>query len=493
MYTLVDRESKGTVAVAAVNIRAGTVIFSEEPIFTTALPTHQPGLTASTTFSTVNTIDLYNSFSDLDEHKKARFLDLARPSYNPVVQSCLEYFEGREEWKDKMPLLTKICNVFILQQCGTRGNIVGVFEQASRLQHSCYNNCVKRDTANGIFTCRAVRNINAGEELTISYVEKRVYEPTHIRRARYMTAKGFTCHCPRCDALGDDTRRFNCFDARCQGSHLVCQPINCDPLPPGYTYDGVEYVEPHLLPCTACQRSPPLPYQAAMFQLEARLPIELSRIERQIQRATRIQLLPLFEEVFDLLLPRGHVLNLCAGDLRIDLLQRLAHLTTQPPLRELLRRCAAANLQCARIIEALLPGTAAVRATSFWACAAVPVDNLPEEKEVVMKALRINLILHNRENREAWSHPWDMPVQQWHFKNLPQTCRVPPNTDVCAFCEESPERAVMKRSRCGACKKVMYCSRSCQKAHWPVHKVVCGTGVGHVEVFYMGSGVPGEA
>jgi hypothetical protein len=335
---------------------------------------------------------------------------------------------------------------------------------------------------------------NAGEDLTFSYVGGRVYEPTHVRRARYMVTKGFTCHCPRCDALGDNTRQFNCLDTRCQGSHLVCQPINCDPLPPGYAYDGVEYVEPHLLPCTVCHRNAPMAYQDAMFQQEARLPLELSRIGSQVQRASRMQLIPLIEETFDLLIPRCHVLNLTARDVRLDAMQRLMDVTAQPPPHELLRRCAAANLHCARIVEALLPGAAVPRAAQFWMCATVPSDtHQPEEKEAVLKALRINLILHGRENREAWSHQRDRAVRQWHFKNLPQTCRVPPNTDVCAFCEESPERAVMKRSRCGACKKVMYCSRSCQKAHWPVHQVVCGTGVGHVEVFFVGSGVPREA
>ena len=27
--------------------------------------------------------------------------------------------------------------------------------------------------------------------------------------------------------------------------------------------------------------------------------------------------------------------------------------------------------------------------------------------------------------------------------------------------------------RCGACKLVSYCSRSCQRAHWPMHKPLC--------------------
>jgi hypothetical protein len=47
------------------------------------------------------------------------------------------------------------------------------------------------------------------------------------------------------------------------------------------------------------------------------------------------------------------------------------------------------------------------------------------------------------------------------------------NISVCAFCEESPKNAELKLSRCGACKKVAYCSKGCQKAHWNVHKQQC--------------------
>jgi hypothetical protein len=30
--------------------------------------------------------------------------------------------------------------------------------------------------------------------------------------------------------------------------------------------------------------------------------------------------------------------------------------------------------------------------------------------------------------------------------------------------------------KCGACKAVYYCDRDCQKAHWPLHKLMCKSG-----------------
>jgi hypothetical protein len=49
----------------------------------------------------------------------------------------------------------------------------------------------------------------------------------------------------------------------------------------------------------------------------------------------------------------------------------------------------------------------------------------------------------------------------------------PSREDCCVYCEESPERVAMTLSRCGACKKVVYCGAACQRAHWPMHKVQC--------------------
>jgi hypothetical protein len=484
MYTLVETEQQGKVAVATADIRAGTVLFEEKPMLTVTVPSLQGGRTPSSIFGlTLNPIEMYEQYCTLDDEKKARFLDLARPFENPLVPSMIAPFKGTEEWRSKIDLLTKICNVFAQNLCGTVDNVAGLFEQTSRLPHSCCSNCI-RCSEGDLMMCRATRNISAGELLTISDLGNLIYEPTHLRRACFMAASGFTCHCPRCDAVGDDTRQFNCFDAHCQGAHLVCQPINRDPLPHGCVITDVEYVDPHLLPCTVCQRPPPAMYQAAMLQLEARLPIEIDRIRQQVPLASGVQLLSLFEETFDLLLPPRHALNLAVADVRSDIVLRLTDHSKLAP--ELLERYTTSNIHCARLVEALLPGVATPRAGHLWSVAIVRGDG-QLVKEAVMKSLRTTLIMCDRENRESWCSGRDVPVQHWHRGNLVHTIGISPNTDVCAFCGESPARAALKRSRCGACKKVMYCSRSCQKAHWPIHKAVCGHDLERMELVYVGS------
>jgi len=95
----------------------------------------------------------------------------------------------------------------------------------------------------------------------------------------------------------------------------------------------------------------------------------------------------------------------------------------------------------------------------------VPAFEPRAEKEFCLKALRMNLVLRGRDNRNG---ELDTMVCSCHEK-LPSLR----STEVCAFCEESPLRAALTLSRCGRCKQVVYCSVECQKAHWKLHKKTC--------------------
>lgn len=147
-----------------------------------------------------------------------------------------------------------------------------LFDEMCRFSHSCIANCVYCFDDKSI-RCTAIKTIEEGEELTISYNSQSDFEPTHVRRYHYLSLHDFTCHCPRCDAPGDDTRQFDCVDPACKVVMMACQPLNTwSPLFPDRNYEGVEYVEPHLLPCTECHRAAPVDYQTKMFDLEAIMP-----------------------------------------------------------------------------------------------------------------------------------------------------------------------------------------------------------------------------
>jgi len=139
-----------------------------------------------------------------------------------------------------------------------------LFNEISRLSHSCAANCVY-NIVGPACNCYAISPIKAGEELTITYKEERDFSPTHKRRELFAASKEFTCHCSRCDAMGDDTRQFDCVDPACKGVTMVHQPLGKKSLFVNLSsYTGVEYVEPHLLPCTVCHRAAPAEYQTRM-------------------------------------------------------------------------------------------------------------------------------------------------------------------------------------------------------------------------------------
>jgi hypothetical protein len=84
------------------------------------------------------------------------------------------------------------------------------------------------------------------------------------------------------------------------------------------------------------------------------------------------------------------------------------------------------------------------------------------------RAVRLQCILHGRDHRDKLYDEW--LAQALSAKQDGQT---PLTLEMCAFCEESPDRAALKLNRCGKCRQIAYCSKGCQTAHWPGHKAQC--------------------
>mmetsp|Transcript_28470 Transcript_28470/g.64590 ORF Transcript_28470/g.64590 Transcript_28470/m.64590 type:complete len:471 (-) Transcript_28470:171-1583(-) len=76
--------------------------------------------------------------------------------------------------------------------------------------HSCAPN-VGWHYSGDNFVLRARQDIQAGEELCITYLpEEGLYESTVERRADLQTTKGFECGCDRCASAWDTSRGFRC-------------------------------------------------------------------------------------------------------------------------------------------------------------------------------------------------------------------------------------------------------------------------------------------
>jgi hypothetical protein len=86
------------------------------------------------------------------------------------------------------------------------------FPLVSALNHSCEPNCQVAYLEDGEALVFALRNIAAGEELTISYIY--VHLPLAERRQQ-LQSYGFVCQCPRCLAEEDQAHRHR--PAQCEG------------------------------------------------------------------------------------------------------------------------------------------------------------------------------------------------------------------------------------------------------------------------------------
>jgi hypothetical protein len=320
-----------------------------------------------------------------------------------------------------------------------------------------------------------------------------------VRRFKWKEVKDFTCHCPRCDAPGDDTRQFRCRDPACPGRHVACQPLNKDPLPlPTMVYTGVEYVEPHLLPCTICQRSPPLEYQTRMFELE----------HRWAEALQELPAIPVKPAYFSVLIPDASgQLSYCFEPVGVPhpteipaLLQKLdglqyhvSHWTGfQLALNEvycLMKLSKQGDtghrprlLQLVTEMEPMLDcfyEPPRERLATFLLDLYAVYNHLGDTASAVRvfkRLIRSQRILHGRDKPSEVEALFRIANE--YIGGLPSATAlaVTSEENCCAYCEESPECAVMTLSRCGACKMVAYRGAACQKAHWKVHKAQCKKG-----------------
>jgi len=500
-YEIVESGTNGKVAVATRDFLPGdTVLQEKEPVLFLSkevLQEFRQYDPAGTTyiFLAAFVVVMKRSHPDV----KAKLLTLYGPTTGASADSVRAFAkkihfspnndtDPRSMTAEEVETFVKIANIVRLNMFEWEGGKL-VFSEITRFSHSCSANCVYFLRDKGI-VCRTLRNITVGEELTISYMPDRDMEPTHVRRHKFLEAKEFTCHCARCDAPGDDTRQFDCVDSACKGVMMACQPINKEVVRiTNLPYTGVEYEEPHLLPCTMCHRAAPAAYQAKMFVLEARLPALVQDfVKRQVDMVSRADMGSdrydrLLKEIQSHKLPTRHgmvvpIHNVIVKIHRFKLMnidlgfQRGDAVKTRATVQRAVRDYIAAQ-------EGITPGVNPnVCNVYFQACSdciiewqdprigCPPIFPPPLAKLMLQRLLRMKLILRARnESRDETVDSALLTVLE----------KLPPSesTELCAFCEESPLRAAIRRTRCCTCSQVAYCSAGCQKAHWKLHKKTC--------------------
>ncbi|KAI0179904.1 SET domain-containing protein [Hypoxylon sp. FL1284] len=124
-----------------------------------------------------------------------------------------ELFMG-QMGKDPYTKIEVNCFQFFIRGADKTGGHIGCYPEVAKMNHDCRPNVHYRIN-NMTHTSTAVRDIAAGEELSISYVE--VMQPRAERRALLRHGWGFECGCAQCtarDADSPDSKPGAASDAR---------------------------------------------------------------------------------------------------------------------------------------------------------------------------------------------------------------------------------------------------------------------------------------
>ncbi|XP_034043830.1 histone-lysine N-methyltransferase SMYD3 isoform X2 [Thalassophryne amazonica] len=104
--------------------------------------------------------------------------------------------------REPLSLIAKVtCNCFTISDGELQEIGVGLYPSLSLLNHDCRPNCVMVFEGTKL-QLRAVQDIAAEEELTISYIETSAL--TEDRQRQLEDQYHFTCHCQQCDSADKD-------------------------------------------------------------------------------------------------------------------------------------------------------------------------------------------------------------------------------------------------------------------------------------------------
>ena len=211
MYENRHSSGKGLGIFATERIPLGTRLICEDALFILKQPTAK---------------NVYNAFLQLPPEVKQEYLSLTDSVFNeattptPEQQRALaieKYYLSRAEIHElggKIDSALKVFAIFAnnsFELDNEEQPALGIFMQATRLNHSCLPNAVH--TWNSTLrkrTVHAVREIQAGEEITITYI--RPLQAREQRVGLLQERYGFTCDCAACNLETDfgrasDSRR----------------------------------------------------------------------------------------------------------------------------------------------------------------------------------------------------------------------------------------------------------------------------------------------
>eukprot|EP00004_Rigifila_ramosa_P005893 TRINITY_DN16550_c0_g1_i1.p1 TRINITY_DN16550_c0_g1~~TRINITY_DN16550_c0_g1_i1.p1 ORF type:complete len:436 (-),score=75.28 TRINITY_DN16550_c0_g1_i1:29-1336(-) len=235
---------KGRILLAAKPFSQGEIVFSEEPLLLVENP---PPFLAARDLRELEALCEQANFPDLQPYlfhsvlaydrlenpgKEAAVLAMCRPpkdSAAPGLLSALRtvlrelvkrnmlrrnqpkqarHASQRYTIEDLLDVLLSFgANAFELGENG--GGVL--YERASLLSHSCRPNCAwAQDGVRYVLRVVDPNGVQAGVELTVSYLHRDLFTSTAMRRERLSATSFFFCRCERCLAQPDRSRMIPC-------------------------------------------------------------------------------------------------------------------------------------------------------------------------------------------------------------------------------------------------------------------------------------------
>ena len=174
-------------------------------------------------------LDFIETFLDLPVEVQVGILDLYyQPLDSPLGQALIEpsqllYMLGVLEDVTVIHQLLAIymTNAHQYQQTNSAITLFG-----SKFSHSCHPNVGYSSTSpDGFMEYHLLRPIQAGEQVTFSYLADLYETPTNERRHLLQNTKSFICQCPRCLAP-DYSRCIQCPTCSDTNNYVPCQYNN---------------------------------------------------------------------------------------------------------------------------------------------------------------------------------------------------------------------------------------------------------------------------
>mmetsp|Transcript_107341 Transcript_107341/g.256390 ORF Transcript_107341/g.256390 Transcript_107341/m.256390 type:complete len:480 (+) Transcript_107341:40-1479(+) len=176
-------------------------------------------------------------------------------------RDCAEDLWGalRKDFQELTSLeeLTYVLQILSSNRFGYSEQSMELMFAGSMFEHSCLPNCFlgtwqTKDGEAGTQTYRALRDIEAGEALSIDYLNFPAGYCPAAARAKALQGWGFSCTCPRCVSLPEVERSFVC---------PACGEPQLCPSHPNSSEMG----------CLSCGKAPEADYVAQCMDREAKL------------------------------------------------------------------------------------------------------------------------------------------------------------------------------------------------------------------------------